>query len=219
MLIEDFKNDVKEFELKKFQKVLNLCNSPIEELFVGKVYSFFLTKGLSINLITQSVDEFQPTDDNRYKSVYYHTNEIGLKIEIDYANAQCSNDLTGDPERVCGFRFSCGDVYYEYYPQYPIFNSEHIRFADFVIKVKDGNNVSIADFVIECDGFAWHSTRRQLENDNHRSRFITSQGYRILRYTGSEINRIDDLFIINLENTIYHSIFKKESNLYSLLMH
>ena len=219
MSIETFKKDIQEFELKKFEKILNLCNSPIEKLFVGKIYSFFLTRGLSIKLLTQAVEQFEQTEDDHLKSIYYQTNDDGLKIRIDHKNAEYANELTGDPERVYGFQFNCGDVYYEFYPQYPIFNTEQVRFADFVVKVKDEKYLNLADFVIECDGFAWHSTKDQLESDNYRSRFLTLNGYKILRYTGREISRIDDLFIIELENTIYKSIFKKESSLYRLNMY
>lgn len=219
MSIENFKDDILQFELKKFQKILNLCNSPIEEIFVGKIYSFFLTKGLTINLIKQPVDEFEWTEDGKLRSIYYQTSDNGLKIKIEHKNAEYANEFTGEPERICGFQFSCGDVHYEFYPQYPIFNAQQICYADFVVKVKDRQYLSLADFVIECDGFAWHSTRNQLENDNRRSRFLTLQGFKILRYTGSEINRIDDLFIINLENTMYHSIFKTDSSLYRLNMY
>lgn len=40
--------------------------------------------------------------------------------------------------------------------------------------------------VIECDGAAYHTDK---EKDQRRDDFITKQGYRVLRYTGSEITR------------------------------
>lgn len=52
--------------------------------------------------------------------------------------------------------------------------------VDFVI----GDNT-----VIECDGHDFHSTKPQREKDNHRDRVLTKLGYRIARFTGSEIHR------------------------------
>lgn len=42
--------------------------------------------------------------------------------------------------------------------------------------------------VIECDGHNFHEkTKKQAAHDKTRDRFITKQGYTILRYTGSQI--------------------------------
>lgn len=42
--------------------------------------------------------------------------------------------------------------------------------------------------VIECDGHDFHEkTKEQAKHDKERDRYLTSQGYKILRYTGSEI--------------------------------
>lgn len=40
--------------------------------------------------------------------------------------------------------------------------------------------------VVECDGAAFHTDK---EKDRRRDRYITKQGYWVLRYTGSEIHR------------------------------
>jgi len=42
--------------------------------------------------------------------------------------------------------------------------------------------------VIECDGHNFHSTRDQRTRDASRDRFITAQGWRVLRCTGTEIH-------------------------------
>lgn len=42
--------------------------------------------------------------------------------------------------------------------------------------------------IIECDGHDFHEkTKEQAKHDKERDRYLTSQGYKILRYTGSEI--------------------------------
>lgn len=44
--------------------------------------------------------------------------------------------------------------------------------------------------VVEADGHAFHErTPEQAAHDRSRDRWMTSQGYRVLRFTGTEINR------------------------------
>ena len=44
------------------------------------------------------------------------------------------------------------------------------------------------EFIIECDGHNFHEkTKEQAKHDKKRDRFFTSNGYIVLRYTGSEI--------------------------------
>jgi|GEM_PF-2799884 len=56
--------------------------------------------------------------------------------------------------------------------------------------------------VIECDGHEFHEkTKEQVSRDKKRDRFITMQGYKLLRFSGSEIcNNIhevlDDIYCL-----------------------
>ena len=45
---------------------------------------------------------------------------------------------------------------------------------------------------IEIDGHAWHSTRQQRQHDSQRDRILTGLGWRILRFTASEVTRNAD---------------------------
>lgn len=45
------------------------------------------------------------------------------------------------------------------------------------------------DLVVECDGQVFHErTKQQAARDKRRDRFLTAQGYRLLRFTGAEIH-------------------------------
>jgi very-short-patch-repair endonuclease len=47
--------------------------------------------------------------------------------------------------------------------------------------------------VIECDGHDYHErTKQQAQRDKSRDRYLVGRGFRILRYTGSEIYRDPD---------------------------
>lgn len=44
-------------------------------------------------------------------------------------------------------------------------------------------------FAIECDGYEFHQkTKQQADNDTARERVLVSLGYRVLRFTGRQIN-------------------------------
>lgn len=44
------------------------------------------------------------------------------------------------------------------------------------------------DLVVECDGHDWHSSREQRTKDAGRDRAIMAAGYRVARFTGTEIH-------------------------------
>lgn len=71
--------------------------------------------------------------------------------------------------------------------------------VDFLVK-NYGSEVGV---IIECDGHDFHEkTKEQAKHDKERDRWLTSQGYKILRYTGSEI---------------YNDFVKIEDELFDLL--
>ncbi|MCL6455084.1 MAG: endonuclease domain-containing protein [Alicyclobacillus sp.] len=65
--------------------------------------------------------------------------------------------------------------------------------VDFAVEYGD------VKIVIECDGHEFHEkTKEQAARDKKRDRYLASQGYTVLRYTGSEIVKnpaqiIDDI--------------------------
>lgn len=47
-----------------------------------------------------------------------------------------------------------------------------------------------ADLIVECDGHEWHEkTKEQAAHDKARDRALQALGYRVYRFTGSEIYR------------------------------
>ncbi len=43
--------------------------------------------------------------------------------------------------------------------------------------------------VVECDGAGFHNGRDQVERDKRRDRYCVANGYSVMRFTGSEIQR------------------------------
>lgn len=65
----------------------------------------------------------------------------------------------------------------------PQFQIENYR-ADFLVEG--------TDFVVECDGFDYHKTPEQIAKDYERERCFLKHGYRVIRFSGSEINKDSD---------------------------
>jgi len=40
---------------------------------------------------------------------------------------------------------------------------------------------------IECDGFEYHSSKEQMRRDKQRDRWLMANGYRVVRFAGTEI--------------------------------
>lgn len=59
--------------------------------------------------------------------------------------------------------------------------------------------------VIECDGFEFHSGKIAFQNDRDRQNFLTSSGWRVLRFTWDDV-RDPSRFIAHLRNLLSLSI-------------
>ncbi|WP_342657117.1 DUF559 domain-containing protein [Sphingomonas sp. NY01] len=59
---------------------------------------------------------------------------------------------------------------------------------DFLFDYDPGRN--LPPLIVECDGHDFHEkTKEQAQRDKARDRFLVGRGYRVLRFTGSEIYR------------------------------
>lgn len=69
----------------------------------------------------------------------------------------------------------------EYVSQYEIHTTTNVYKADFQIRSGQGK------LIIECDGKEFHSTPYASQYDRSRQQAIEALGYRVLRFTGTEI--------------------------------
>lgn len=89
------------------------------------------------------------------------------------------------------------ELFWEIYSKYD--NKDDIFFAElneeFLIYIFDDNLMYIeldfkyGDKVIEFDGDYWHSTKKQKEKDQLRDKYLTSNGYKILRIKESDYKK------------------------------
>lgn len=45
---------------------------------------------------------------------------------------------------------------------------------------------------VEIDGYQWHSSRQQRQHDSQRDRILQAMGWKVLRFTASEVTRNAD---------------------------
>lgn len=65
--------------------------------------------------------------------------------------------------------------------------------VDFLLEYRPLHSDLEKRIVVECDGHQWHErTKEQAIKDKERDRYLTREGYIVLRFTGSEI--VDDPF-------------------------
>ena len=73
-----------------------------------------------------------------------------------------------------------GTMFLDFYPQEPIGKYR----VDFFIRILGYEQ----GYIIECDGHEFHEkTKEQAKYDKQRERFLVNCGYKVLRYSGSEI--------------------------------
>lgn len=75
-------------------------------------------------------------------------------------------------------------------PQREINIGNHKYIVDFIIEYDNYfNNFLKEDFklVIECDGFDYHSNKKQMTYDYERENVLKLNGYDVIRFTGSQI--------------------------------
>lgn len=62
--------------------------------------------------------------------------------------------------------------------------------------------VAHTNIVVECDGYYNHKTKEQIEHDYERDRYLIRQGFTVLRFSGSEINKDPDGCAKEIVNTV-----------------
>lgn len=84
------------------------------------------------------------------------------------------------------FRYVCEKENIDLYlvPQVEIKTEDNTYRVDFVLY---GDILENKKIVIECDGYAWHSSKQQIAYDNQRQRDLENKGITVIRFSGTEI--------------------------------
>lgn len=184
------------------ENVFKYCHSPIERIFLNSFMLLFLKNRMPCLFITSPFNDTE-TDiaDFRihYKKVDHFietyktaTNDVDLlnfdqRLREKEKEGKLSSDDVEDILMYENLRKEFEFNSYHITPQaaFPNFkvDNKSIR-ADFFIWVPNDPNIKI---IVECDGFQFHNNKTSFINDKVRDRLFQLNGYRVIRYSGSEI--------------------------------
>lgn len=129
---------------------------------------------------------------------------IEQMLSIELENLHLENSMYFNPNlEIVGYEnqreIECGENKYR---------------VDFLIPVIFYKNIYKC-YIVECDGYEFHQkTKEQVENDYIRQRNIEMEGYRIIKFTGSEI--YNDAYSCALQVLKYiQNDFKRIGNEYN----
>lgn len=106
------------------------------------------------------------------------------------------------------------DIYSSYNGKFEIGYNFQKQIGKYQVDFLISATFSDTQVIIECDGHDFHEkTKEQAKHDKERDRWLTSQGYKILRYTGSEIyndfDKIEKELSVLLDCGTTNSLFKE----------
>lgn len=206
---------------KYLSSVFNLCESPIEQQFLNIVVDMFLESyianydvlgTLSLKFLSKCINNNKPYDSSSNYTIWN-----GQRVKIH--GIQISTIETTHVENsffnIDGDEFNIDDVvnpkyranqnknFYnkitrnetiigilEIYPQFEI-REYRIDFAFVLKKFHDNEWHKISKYAIECDGFDYHHTKEQIANDNRRLRDLTTEGFTVVKFSGSDIYKVN----------------------------
>ncbi len=188
--------------LNNVENVFKYCQSPIEKIFLNSFMILFLKNRMPCLFITHP---FNDTENNiaNYRNYYKNIEnfidsykkatgddelkEFEERIKAKQQEGELTERQVDDIQMYKGLikHFEL-DAYHitpqAFFPNYKV-DGKAIR-ADFYVWVPNDLSVKI---IVECDGFQFHNSKASFINDRKRDRLFQLNGYRIIRYSGSEI--------------------------------
>lgn len=195
------------------EDMVNLCESEIEKLFLSNLIHYLFESKFQIRpTLYFSGAQNHNWDFRDFSRVidckdgpFFEEAEIMEFQKKGYSLCGCDFVKTIGIEFRDKSMFPMTDdiieVVYKVIPQYIVSYSQNYR-IDFAIlceHLKNGQAHKFTKIAIECDGFAYHSSKEDLTKDNSRNRELTLNDWKVYRFSGSEIynsdrQKIDKLF-------------------------
>nr|WP_320000073.1 DUF559 domain-containing protein [uncultured Draconibacterium sp.] len=183
-------------------RVFKYSRSPIETITLNSLILLFI-KGGELDLqITEPFTNFEEHSSNLRKA---HQNIMSLsKQYIDMTGDKSFKNFESFFEKMINEGLYTKEDYqtFEYHRLIVdnfLSNSYNLtiqaRLPDIIVN-KKGITVDLLfwklsdekfKLVVECDGFKWHKSKEYFTNDRKRDRLLKSNGYDVIRFSGSEI--------------------------------
>ena len=210
---------------KEVDKLIDLCDSPIEIELLLKIIDYTLTDSIFYNSDEESKC-FKLTILRDLNQPRGHIGEEEITTEYKYPDIEPMEfkyfgiriDYSGHYEKEFSRYIEIKPqhkFYYEDIGNYPNTTNRYFL-LDFGVFLKDyKTDKLIKKFCIECDGYKYHSEQEKRIQDNQRTLKLLSEGdYHTLRFLGREINDMNSsgiellLDILMNEKNIDYEIHK-----------
>jgi very-short-patch-repair endonuclease len=204
MFIRNQISKIHDITSKYINKYLDLCETEIEKIFLVNLFQYFFEEKFSLKTYHYEYadSEFIPFDDFypyfEYDDDYPFANHLAgvvmtEKSEIVRQVLTLKNTIHQSEEYdifVSEQKEIKALIKYTFIPQYTLMVEEknyRLDFALFYEKTLNNELIKEVKIAIECDGHDFHSTKEQIRKDSLRTRKLMSHGWKVIRYTGSEI--------------------------------
>lgn len=183
------------------ESIERLAASPIERIFLNSLLLGF-TKNDPLGLVIHRTYTDTPKEIDEFLQNLSHFREFIEWYGAKYGNfkdiqAYLTDQVASGAMSTWEHGFICGLMLHYFYldssstfhltiqPRFrdPRLGKRAIK-PDLLFWIPAAPNFRI---VIECDGFAYHSTKEAFTRDRKRDRVLTSMGYEVLRFSGTEI--------------------------------
>jgi hypothetical protein len=157
------------------EEAMDNCESPIERIMFGALVAVASKMGIGLRLVPEFYARFQPEKG---------THPAGFTTAM----------LTIVPQSQLGDYRVDFLLTYEYIDsEYPVEALQPIEGTDRAMSVirpeLEVKTPVQKNLIVECDGHDFHEkTKQQAIRDKRRDRILQSLGYRVFRFTGSEIH-------------------------------
>ena len=206
---------------KELEKLIELCESPIEIELLIKIIDYILTDSIFYNSEEESKG-YKLTILRDWNQPKGHIGEEEITVEYKYPDIEPMEfkyfgiriDYSGHYEKEFSRYIEIKPqqkFYYEDIDNYPSNIKRYFR-LDFGVFLKDyKTDKLIKKFCIECDGYEYHSKQEKRIQDNQRTLKLLSEGdYHTLRFLGREISDMNSKdiellldILMNEKNTNY----------------
>lgn len=181
-------NSIKESLVSSYRKFIDdlfeLCKSPIEIVYFGKMLQFFLNGTIS----PDGFKYFSPIYDFDHDLGVFRC--FGLRIDGDHVyEIDFNTKAKSISKNAKQWKLSITIT-----PQEKVVIRKKIYYLDFGIYVRNilEEKQKPLKIAIECDGKNWHSSKEQKARDLIRTKDLNKLGWEVIRYSGSNINKFSD---------------------------
>lgn len=214
----------------KLDDILNVCESPIEQYMFLMIVENFMKKFMYYDtfefIIEWKLDEKwiefeikiekRSVDKNRLKKLELEHREALIKLnKFLYPR----HNKVDPPYRYAGIKFS--EIFpiaenirtISIIPQKLVLFEDTYYLIDIAIILEQHsddkeNPKIISKLALECDGHEYHSKPDAIKRDNQRARQLMTNGWKVIRFSGSEINNLDEYSFTQTEIELLKILFE-----------